>query len=220
MPLLMCDLDDTLVERGPVFRAWAESFVQRRQHAPELVEWIVEQDGGGYRPRQDFLRAVADRVRLDEPLEAFVASYNDEFPSMYRLKPDVEAALHEVRDGGWSVAVVTNGNTEVQSRKLAATGLDAMVDGVCISDDVGCRKPDPRIFELAAERAGAALDGAWMVGDNLVADVGGAAGVGIRSVWVRLDQPWPSYPLTDDRVTADLTASSFCEAIGMVLAAR
>ena len=27
MPLLMCDLDDTLVERPPLFRAWAEAFL-------------------------------------------------------------------------------------------------------------------------------------------------------------------------------------------------
>ena len=27
MPLLMCDLDDTLVERAPLFRAWAEEFL-------------------------------------------------------------------------------------------------------------------------------------------------------------------------------------------------
>lgn len=115
--------------------------------------------------------------------------------------------------------MVTNGATDVQARKPAVTGLDALVDGVCISDDVGFSKPDPRIFELAAERAGATLDGAWMIGDNLVADVGGAHGVGVRSVWLRIDQPWASHPLADEAVAPDLTAESFRGAVDLVLAA-
>ncbi len=54
-------------------------------------------------------------------------------------------------------------------------------------------KPDPLIFRTAAERAGVTLEGAWMVGDNLDADIAGAHGVGARSVWVKRDWDWMTY---------------------------
>jgi putative hydrolase of the HAD superfamily len=41
------------------------------------------------------------------------------------------------------------------------------------------RKPNRRIFEIAAESVGQPLDGSWVVGDDPVLDIGGAAGAGL-----------------------------------------
>lgn len=49
----------------------------------------------------------------------------------------------------------------------------------------GVRKPDRRLFEIAAARCGvSAVDGGWMVGDSLVKDIGGGRAAGLRTVWV------------------------------------
>lgn len=60
-----------------------------------------------------------------------------------------------------------------------------------ISDEVGFRKPRREIFEAAA--AGLALEPGEIlhVGDSLEADVGGAAAIGMRTVWLtrRIRQP-------------------------------
>ena len=45
-------------------------------------------------------------------------------------------------------------------------------------------EPDPAVFAHALEGAGAAPDEAWMVGDNLYADIGGAQAAGIHGVWI------------------------------------
>ena len=79
---------------------------------------------------------------------------------------ELAAELLDARAKGWSLSVVTNGDATVQGRKATAAGLDELVDAVCISGALGVRKPERRIFELAAERAGAALDNGWMIGDN------------------------------------------------------
>ncbi|MFI6811893.1 HAD family hydrolase [Nonomuraea sp. NPDC050328] len=55
-----------------------------------------------------------------------------------------------------------------RGRRLRRSGLE------------GVRKPDPRLFELAAQRCG----GGWMVGDDLTADIQGAAAAGLRTIWV------------------------------------
>jgi putative hydrolase of the HAD superfamily len=215
MPLLMCDLDDTLVERPPLFRVWAERFLSEHGASPDLVDWVIERDGGGHRPRDEFLMEVAARVGYDAPYERLLAEYDEPFGSSYVLTDDVRAALDDVRAAGWLFAVVTNGPTDVQTRKVRATGLDKIADAVCISDEVGAAKPDPLIFETAAARAGASLDGAWMIGDNLDADIAGGLGVGARTVWVKREYDWLTY---SSGVEPDLVAIDLPDAVRRVLA--
>jgi len=214
VPLLMSDLDDALVERPPLFRAWAEQFLDS-VHAPgDWLDWVIEQDRGGHRPRPDFLAALAARTGYDVPPQVFLDTYNDALSGSYRLTEDTRTALRRARAAGWSIAVVTNGPTAVQSRKIEASGLEELVDAVCISEEVGVAKPDPLIFETASRRAGVALPGAWMLGDNLDADIAGAQRVGARTVWVKRDYDWLTYT---SGAEPDLVASSFAEAVHGVL---
>jgi HAD superfamily hydrolase (TIGR01509 family) len=214
MTLLMCDLDDTLVERPPLFRGWAEEFAEAHGQPPELVEWLVEQDHGGHRSRHEFLTAVAERTGYDVPVEQFLDDYNERLGGSYRLTAGVREALDAVRDRGWKFAVVTNGPTLVQQHKIRSAGIDRLADALCISEEVGVSKPDPHIFRTAAERAGASLEGAWMIGDNLDADIAGAQAVGARSVWVKRDYDWLTY---ESGTEPDLVAGSFPDAVRLVL---
>ena len=68
---------------------------------------------------------------------------------------------------------------------LDELGLARLFTAVSDSAVVGAAKPDPRIFrETLGALGGAAAERAWMVGDNFEADVGGAAGLGIRTCWL------------------------------------
>ena len=44
----------------------------------------------------------------------------------------------------------TNGTKIAQDRKLARSGLGALLDGVLISEEIGAEKPDPAFFAAAA----------------------------------------------------------------------
>jgi len=51
--------------------------------------------------------------------------------------------------------------------KIERSGLGERVDACCVSGELGIRKPDVRIFQLATERCGLALvDGGWMIGSR------------------------------------------------------
>lgn len=210
----MCDLDDTLVERPPLLRAWAKQFLAERDASPDLVEWVIEQDRGGQRPREEFLSALTDRIGYDVPLAEFLDEYNQRLGGSYRLTPGVRSALDDARRAGWSFAVVTNGSTEVQTRKIRAAGLDGLADAVCISEEVGESKPHAAMFEQAAKRSRSTLAGAWMIGDNLDADIAGGRGVGARTVWVKREYDWLTY--TCD-VEPDVVATDFPDAVRRVL---
>jgi putative hydrolase of the HAD superfamily len=75
--------------------------------------------------------------------------------------------------------------------KLEATNLTEEFDAICISEIVGAIKPDPAIFQMAAELCESPLEG-WMTGDSPTADIGGAQGVGLRTIWIARGRVWES----------------------------
>ena len=186
--LVMLDLDDTLVQRPPLVRAWAQDNVDL-----DAIEALIEADAGGLVAHED-----PDVLELR-------AGVTD----LYRLTPDVRERLAALRAAGWRLAVVTNGPVSTQARKVEVTGLGDLVDAVCISEEVGVPKPDPQIFRAAAERAGTSLEEAWMVGDNLDADIAGGHGVGASTILVRRSDDWlsTSYDGEPDLVVDDVDAA-------------
>ena len=104
-----------------------------------------------------------------------------------RLFPDVLPALDELDRHGVRTGMVTNGAASVQRDKLEAVGLADRFDPLVVSGEVGVRKPDPAIFDIALAAARAPAAATWFVGDNLWHDVPGATEVGIRALWLNRD---------------------------------
>lgn len=101
------------------------------------------------------------------------------------------AALDNARNHGWKIGIVTNGTVGQQMLKVKTLGLEKYVDAVVISEAEGVKKPDVRIFHLAAERIGVGLAGSWMVGDHPAADISGGQGAGMATGWVTRGRDWP-----------------------------
>ena len=191
MTLLLLDLDDTLVDRRRILGQLIADFIASHRLADEDRSWIEALDGSGLTPRKDFFAGVVQRLALSAAVPDLVDEWTHNFPARYRCDTGVREALIDARAQGWSLAVVTNGDATVQGRKATAAGLDELVDAVCISEAVGVRKPERRIFEIAAERAGVPLEDGWMIGDNPEADIDGGRGAGLRTVRLSRGRTWP-----------------------------
>jgi FMN phosphatase YigB (HAD superfamily) len=63
-------------------------------------------------------------------------------------------------------------------------GFRPHLDALLISDAIGIRKPRAEIFEAVLAELGVAPAETLHVGDSLSADIGGAAPLGIRTVWI------------------------------------
>lgn len=102
--------------------------------------------------------------------------------NMY-LMPGAEETLSVLRGRQIKLAMITNGDLEIQRYKIDRFGLEKFFGYIMIEGEVGYGKPDKRIFETAILRLGVAPERAVMVGDNLEWDVGGPQAVGINGIW-------------------------------------
>jgi HAD superfamily hydrolase (TIGR01509 family) len=85
------------------------------------------------------------------------------------------------------IVIVSNNLLEEQQAKLRHCGLDRHVDVLVVSEEAGMSKPDPRIFQIALQRAAVSAADAVMVGDSWINDIEGARAAGIRPVWFNRD---------------------------------
>jgi HAD superfamily hydrolase (TIGR01549 family) len=82
------------------------------------------------------------------------------------------------------IGVVTNGLRTAQEEKLKACVLEKYIDVLIISEEVGYRKPDRRIFEEALKRTGTTPSEAIYVGDSWDFDIVPASGCGMKTIWL------------------------------------
>jgi putative hydrolase of the HAD superfamily len=213
VPLLLADLDNTLLDRAGAVGRWAQEFVSARGGTQAEAEWLVAADKDGLESRDRFAALIRERFGLDGQHEAELAA-ELRGGLVSHIVPDasVAEALRTARAAGWVPFVVTNGTVAQQEHKLRQTGLDSEVAGWVISEGAGVRKPDPEIFRLAAAQAGLPLAGSWMIGDSAEADIGGARNAGIQGVWLHRHRAWPLAEYQPAR-----TAGSFAQAVGIVL---
>ncbi len=84
----------------------------------------------------------------------------------------------------YKLCLLTNGLSDVQRSRLRLSPLQPYFDAIIISDEVGCAKPQPEIFDHAF-RAVNHTDKTTtlMVGDSLSSDIQGGLNYGISTCW-------------------------------------
>lgn len=207
MPLMLLDLDNTLIDRDTAFREAAGEFLGTYGLPAADLAWVTALDGGGYTPRADVAAGLLGRYGALVP-DAAVRGFLDEGAAgRVVLAPAVHDALAGARAAGWVCVVVTNGRAVQQEAKIRRTGLDGLVHAWVVSESVGHKKPAPEIFRAAAGAVGLPLGGAWMIGDSAHADIAGAYALGLRSVWVAAGRSWDEDGFRPTHIAEDVTSA-------------
>ena len=192
------DVDGTL---------WDFETVMRRALGEVLTE-LEKRDPDGA-DMLDVERLIETRDRVHEELMGKVTDLNEVRVDSFRRalrdigRPDEELGLHlsevyfQHRDAGqqlyndvlpvlkalhpkYTLGILSNGNSYPGD-----FGLEHVISFEVYSQDHGgIEKPDPRIFQIVLESAGCSASELIHVGDSLENDVAGAAGAGVRSVWL------------------------------------
>ena len=94
--------------------------------------------------------------------------------------------LSQLREKGYKTGLISDCSHEIPVI-WPETPLAPLVDAAVFSCSVGFRKPDPRIYELAAERLRVPLEQCLYTGDGGSQELSGALKVGMHPVLIRLD---------------------------------
>jgi putative hydrolase of the HAD superfamily len=103
-------------------------------------------------------------------------------PRRYVLYDDALPVLEGLRAQGWRHIILSNHVPELPDI-VEGLGLAPYLDCCITSAFTGYEKPHPEAFRIALARAGNP-EKAWMIGDNILADIQGAEALGIPAILV------------------------------------
>ena len=132
---------------------------------------------------ESFRQILVDAGRRDDDLASHLADvYFRHRRAGEALYDDVRPTLKALQ-GSYTLGIVSNGNTCPERFGLE----DVFVFTVFSQDCGGVEKPDPKLFEIALEKAGCSASELLHVGDDLDRDVVGARNAGVRGIWLNRD---------------------------------
>jgi 2-haloacid dehalogenase len=110
--------------------------------------------------------------------------------------PDAKEALDALkRLGGYKLAILSNGSTNMLAALVKNSGLDSFLDATISVDGAGKFKPHPDCYALVEKVLGLKKDEVMFVSSNSF-DVAGAKHFGFTVVWIRRGSlPAPSGPV-------------------------
>ena len=100
----------------------------------------------------------------------------------WKIHPNWENVFRLCKQQGWKVGLLSNWDLRLR-KLLEELGLSRMVDFQVISAEHGVEKPDFKIFQTAADKAGCKVSEILHVGDTFIDDVIGAVEAGAKAVW-------------------------------------
>lgn len=210
MQTLLFDLDDTIISYDSVApQAWNEACKKHIHHFPSLtitqLKQAINKAGHWYwsdteRHRKGRLNLKKARREVMEktfknlgetvtnlPPQKVAHAIADFFSTrreeLIHPFPNAIETLQKLRADKTPLGLLTNGAANVQQAKIDRWELAQYFDIILIEGVLGYGKPDGRVFERALFHFEIAPHQATMIGDNLEADIYGAAQLGINTVW-------------------------------------
>lgn len=104
----------------------------------------------------------------------------------------------------YKLHIITNGFGEAQTRKLSNSQLIDYFQTITNSEMVGVKKPNPRIFYYALEKAKAGKEESIMIGDSLEADIEGALNVGMDAIFFNFRKKSVNYGIKNVESLEDI----------------
>ena len=101
-----------------------------------------------------------------------------------RLYPDVLDALALLRQKGFRLWLLSNAQQVFTAYELRYLGLGEHLDGIYLSSDYGCRKPDGHFFHALLNEQKLDPAKCLMIGNDRKTDIAGAAAVGLDTLYM------------------------------------
>jgi putative hydrolase of the HAD superfamily len=190
---IIFDLDETLVNRQATMENFLLEQYQRFQDSLTLsaTTFITENllaQNNGYTEKLEAYGHFCRKHSQNESLATqLYADYIDHYGHGAILFTGVLELLEDLSKG-FTLAMITNGKTLCQNRKIDGTGIRSFFKTIKISEEEGISKPEKSIFLNCIQDLEIEAEHCLFIGDHPVNDIVPAHELGMRTVWVESDK--------------------------------
>jgi 2-haloacid dehalogenase len=190
--------------------------IARQWRARSLLYTMVGNAIGFYQPFYEMNRdalayaaAANDATLTPEEVDEVMSVYHE-----LAVFSDVRDGIERLRDGGYDVYVLSNGNPEMLASMVEHAAIQDLITDTISADEVERFKPAPPIYRHGAARTGTAIDRLVHVAGPSF-DVLGAMNAGMQAIWLnRTGTPWEDFAGRDPDLTAE-TFHDVADALGV-----
>ena len=139
---------------------------------------------------EEVFRALFEEkgIAPDEPLVRHAGQFFRILSMEFiRLYDGTEEMLSAVKESGRKIYLLSNAQRIFTEYEMNALGITKYFDGIFISSDEGCKKPDLKFFRKLIDTCGIDPERAVMVGNDGICDIEGAKRAGLGTVYVHSD---------------------------------
>lgn len=181
---IICDLDNTLYDENILLQAVCSHFCEKYAINTALATNITD----------SHFRLHSKDIFGDwlKGFDFYTPSRQEELFSLYASMPtalslyeDAKAFLEAMQEGGIKVGILTNGNIQAQTHKIALLQLEAFPIEYARILGKEYEKPHISAFERILDKLQLTAKDCAFVGDNPLTDIAGANNAGIYSIWLK-----------------------------------
>lgn len=200
------DVDGTLIDSMSVWENVDRIYLARHgQEMPENLQKTLS--GISIRQAADYFREV---LGINDPPEKMLADWNElafeEYRYKIQMKPGAYRWLELIASRGLPMAVGTSNTRKLAMTALEAHGISHYFKVILTGEDVARGKPDPYIYQLAAQKLGVDPKKCLVFEDILEGiQAGMAAGMEVCAV----HDDFSAYQIAEKKALAHYYISSF-----------
>lgn len=150
-----------------------------RNEAIDLIKEIVNEYGSNFSRHYNFFIRRLNEIRnfrissydKYKYIAAAVIAYHQEKIESIKLYNDVKPCLERLKDMKIKTAIISDGIPIKQYEKILRLSIEELLDFVVISDEIGMKKPNPKIFEYCLKKFGIKGYETIYIGDRIDKDI-------------------------------------------------
>ena len=104
-----------------------------------------------------------------------------------RLYPHALEALAKLRKAGYRLWLLSNAQAIFTAYELRLLGLGEQLDGIYLSSNYKCRKPDLRFYQALIDERHLDVSKTMMIGNDRQTDIAGAKAAGMATLYMHTD---------------------------------
>jgi putative hydrolase of the HAD superfamily len=167
---------------------FAKAF-RAQEEIDRRLGWRTSEEREKVRWRHIVANVLTDVIDPDACFQMLFDHFSK--PDAWRCDPSAAPLFRDLVKNGLMLGLASNYDSRLRS-VLEGTPDLAAIQMVCISSEIGWRKPSPKFFDAVCHSAGVPPENILFVGDDFENDMQGAHQAGMRPLWLKPDNSLPN----------------------------